>query len=130
MTENIGDWADETPAPDLLRTQDFDTAGPIELDLSNTLGPIEITLTDTAVTHVEVRHDPASSYLDWRGGLSGLLNWVTEQFGESGFRSMLGDRGMERDGPTREPIAEAVRQTRIDLTGSRLVVRTPDTVPF
>jgi hypothetical protein len=130
--ENTDGQPDDAEAPELVRTQDFDTASPIELDLSNNIGPIEITLADTTSTQVEVRHDPASSYLDWRGGLSGLLSWVTEQFGESGFRTVLGDRGTERDRDraVREPIAEAVRQTRIDLTGNRLVVRTPGTVPF
>jgi hypothetical protein len=127
------DEALNDPPNELVRTQDFDTPSPIELDIGNSVGSIEIKLTDTATTHVEVRHDPASGYLDWRGGLSGLLNWVSEQFGEAGIKTVLNDRGnaeRDKDRTAREPIAEAVRQTRIDLTGSRLAVRTPSTAPF
>lgn len=123
-------------APEPVRVQDFDTSGPIELDITNSVGPIDIQLIDSETTSVEIRHDPAAGYLDWRGGLTGLLSWVTEQFGETGFRPMRPerperptDRGDRPRGP-REPIAEAIRETRIDLTGSRLVIQTPSTVPL
>jgi hypothetical protein len=141
MTDNDATAAaDEQHPPDPIRVQDFDTSAPIELDIGNTIGPVDIELTDTAITSIEVRHDPTSGYLDWRGGLSGLLSWVTEQFGETGFRPGRPDRPnfdwrnsdawRERSRVPREPIADAVRETRIDLTGSRLVVRTPDSVPL
>lgn len=141
MSENDADTtAGEPQAPDPVRVQNFDTSEPIELDIGNTIGPIDIELTETAVTSIEVRHDPTSGYLDWRGGLSGLLSWVTEQFGETGFRPgrtdrpafdwRSGDAWRERSRVPREPITDAVRETRIDLTGSRLVVRTPDSVPL
>lgn len=141
MTDNdAGTAADEPRTPDPIRVQDFDTAGPIELDIGNTIGPVDIELTDTATTSVEVRHDPTAGYLDWRGGLSGLLSWVTEQFGESGLRPGRADRPnfdwrnsdvwRERSRVPREPIADAVREARVDLTGNRLVVRTPDGVPL
>ena len=118
--------SDEDQTTELVRTQDFDTPSPIRIDVGNTLGPVVVELSDTAVTHVEVRHDPNSTGPDWRGGLAGLLSWVTEQFGEAGLRTGLDERWR---GP-REPMAEAVRHTRIDLTGNRLVVRTPNTAPL
>src|SRR5437764_3174268 len=112
-------------SPELVRTQDFSTDGPVELDLSNNIGPIQIELTDTEVTHVEVRHDATSGFHDWRGGLAGLLTWVTEQLSDAGIRPGAGDKDA-----IKEPVSEAVRQTRIDMTGSRLVVRSPSTMPL
>ncbi|MFD0490630.1 hypothetical protein ACFQ0O_30340 [Saccharopolyspora spinosporotrichia] len=115
MTEQRSGFEDRSD--ELVRTQDFETPHPIELDINNNAGSIRIELAETPVTHIEVRHDPSSAGPDWRSGLSGLLNWVSEQFGEGGLRP-------GGDGP-REPLAEAVHQTRIDLTGSRLAVRGP-----
>ncbi|MER7011190.1 DUF4097 family beta strand repeat-containing protein [Saccharopolyspora sp. NPDC000359] len=109
---------------ELVRSQDFDTSGPIRIDVGNSTGPVTVELADTAVTHVEVRHDPAASGPDWRTGLSGLLNWVSEQFGEAGIRTSGDPRGAQ------EPITEAVRRTRIDMTGNRLAIRTPAAAPL
>lgn len=122
MTE---EHARETPN-ELVRTQDFETERPIEVDVGNSHGAVKIELADTAVTHVEVRHDPNTDYSDWRSGLSGLLSWVSEQIGEAGITTGIQDE--TRTGW--EPIAEAVHQTRIDMTGNRLAVRTPSTVPL
>ncbi|MDA3643649.1 DUF4097 domain-containing protein [Saccharopolyspora indica] len=116
--------AAEEKLAELVRSQDFDTSGPISIDIGNSLGPVTVELADTDVTHVEVRHDPAASGPDWRSGLTGLLSWVTEQFGDAGIRTGGEFRGSQ------EPVAEAVRQTRIDLTGSRLAIRTPATSPL
>jgi len=116
------------PNEDLLRTQDFETPNPIEVDVGSSLGTVSVELAATTATHVEVRHDDSAGGPDWRSGLSGLLSWVSEQFADSGLRGGLGERAFgER---AREPIAEAVRQTRVDLTGNRLVVRAPTTVPL
>ncbi|MCI2420350.1 DUF4097 domain-containing protein [Saccharopolyspora sp. K220] len=122
------DWRGaEEQLAELVRSQDFDTAGPIRVDIGNSLGPVVVELAETAITHVEVRHDPAASGPDWRSGLTGLLSWVTEQFGEAGIRTGgEADRGRL----PREPIAEAVRRTRIDLTGNRLAIRTPANAPL
>jgi DUF4097 and DUF4098 domain-containing protein YvlB len=111
---------------DLVRTQDFATSRPIEVDVVNHLGSIQVTLTATDHTRVEVRHDPASDYTDWRTGLSSLLNWVGEQFGDTGLAPGV----QEQTRTMREPITEAVHQTRIDMTGNRLAVRTPTTAPL
>lgn len=110
---------------ELIRTQEFSTPEPVSLDISNILGPVTVRLTDTATTRIEVRHDPTSGGPDWRGGLSNLLSWVSEQFGESGLRAAW-DNGRS----TKAPISEAVRQTRVTMTGNRLVVRTPNMGPL
>lgn len=120
------DSADQEP----VLNREFDTDRPIELDLSNTLGPINVELTETATTRVEVRHDPASAALDWRGGLTSLLSWVSGQFGESGLGGTVERLGPERLRTKEEPIAEAIATTRVDLTSNRLVVRTPSTAPL
>ncbi|WP_338599053.1 DUF4097 family beta strand repeat-containing protein [Saccharopolyspora sp. SCSIO 74807] len=129
---------------ELVRTQEFDTPGPIVVDVGNSLGAINVELAETVTTHVEIRHDSAGGGPEWRTGLSGLLNWVGGQISEAGrrgglgagglgaggFGGGLGDRAFGDRGPG-EPIAEAVRQTTIDFTGgNRLSVRAPSTVPL
>lgn len=126
---------DEQP-PGLVRTQDFEVTGPVELDLSNNHGSVNVELVEEAperaepvtgarTVHVDVRHDPAAAQNTWVGGLAGLLSWVTEQLGDNAIR----DRAA-RERATREPVDEAVRQARIDLTGHRLVVAAPTTMPL
>ncbi len=118
---------------DLVRTRDFDVTGPVELDLTNSIGPVEIELTDTGTAHVEVRHDPSSGQPDWRSGLNGLLTWVSEQIAESGIKTGNGRETGGRDRESGRPDdadAEAVRQTRIDMTGTRLAVHPPKAVPL
>ncbi|RCW43337.1 hypothetical protein DFQ14_107227 [Halopolyspora algeriensis] len=126
--------ADDTDAAsdDVVRIQDFDVPGPIELDISNSIGPVEIELLETARVHVEVRHDPDSGQPDWRSGLTGLLNWVSEQIGDSGIKTGFPDRdnGRGKERALDDAHAEAVRQTRIDMTGTRLAVHPPSTVPL
>lgn len=106
---------------DLLRRQDFDTESPIELDITNSFGRIDIELAETDLTQVEIGHDPEAGSFDWREGFAGLLNWVSERFSEAGVTSGASS-GEHR---AKDPTAEAVRQTVIDFTGSRLVVRPP-----
>ncbi|TDD86490.1 hypothetical protein E1202_18855 [Saccharopolyspora karakumensis] len=110
---------------DLLRSQDFDSAAPIRIDIGNNRGSVVVELTETAMTHVEVRHDPSAGGQDWQNGLSGLLSWVTEQFGTPGGRG-----GLDLGNLPREPIIEAVRRTRIDMSSGRLVVRAPSNAPL
>lgn len=123
----------ESRPNDLWRTQEFDTPKPVELDISNNLGPVDIEFTDTASTRVEVRHDSRSDALAWRSGLTGLLSWVSEQLAENAAKAGPGERAnadKERSRNARTPIADAIDQTRIDLTGNRLVARTPTTAPL
>ncbi|SDP45352.1 hypothetical protein SAMN04487905_104175 [Actinopolyspora xinjiangensis] len=122
----------EPPPEELLRTRDFRAAGPVELDLSNGVGPVEVELDDSESVHVEVRHEPEHGYPDWRGGLSGLLNWVSEQFNETGIKPGNGrGNGGGREGDRAlNAAAEAVHQTRVDMTNSRVAVHPPTTVPL
>jgi hypothetical protein len=104
----------ETAAEDVVRQQSFDVTEPIEVDLAVGAGRIEVRLVDEPGAHVEVRHDPTSGG-PLMAGVSSLLTWVSGQFGDQ-----VGEISS----------AEAVRQTRIDLTGGRLVVRTPKNLPL
>ncbi|MFL6141336.1 MAG: DUF4097 family beta strand repeat-containing protein [Labedaea sp.] len=112
---------EETDAP-AVRQQSFDVTGPIELDLEISAGRIEVRLTDEPGVHVEVRPD-ASAGSPWLQGMSSLLTWFGGQFGDR-----FGDQFGERFGDVTP--AEAVRQTRIDLTAGRLVVRAPRALPL
>jgi hypothetical protein len=105
---------EETSAP-VVRQQSFATDGPIEIDLGVGSGRIEVRLSDdTHSVDVEVRHDPSAAS-PWMQGVSSLLSWVSGQFGE---------------GTAEVSPEEAVRQTRIELTGGRLVVRSPKALPL
>lgn len=98
---------------DLVRRQSFDAEGAAELDLATGPGRVEVRLVDEPGVHVEVRHDPSGSS-PLAMSMSNLMNWIGYQFGNQ--------EAVEETG---SPAAEAVRQTRIDFTGGRLVVRTP-----
>ncbi len=98
-------------AEDVVRRQSFDAEGPVELDVSTGPGRIDVRLVDEPGVHVEVRHDPSGAS-PFAMGVSNLMSWINTQFGQ---------------GAEEAPVslaAEAVRQTRIDFTGGRLVVRT------
>lgn len=97
----------------LVREEEFEASGPIEIDIAIGAGRIEVRLSDRRGVRVTVQHDDDASD-QWVPGLSGLLNWVSDQFGTPGEGSP----------------DDAVRQTRIDLTGSRLVVAAPKPLPM
>lgn len=109
---------EEMPAEDLVRTQDFPTDGPVELDLGLGSGRVDIELADGATdVHVELRHDPESGSA-WTQGITSTLSWLTEQFGE--------DIGADLSASA----SAAVSQTRIEMVGTRLVVRAPKPLPL
>ncbi|MFF0144856.1 DUF4097 family beta strand repeat-containing protein [Amycolatopsis sulphurea] len=94
----------------MVRLQDFDADGPLELDLGVTIGRVEVVLDrDTGAT-VRLQHDTGDQP-SWVNGVSSLLSWVGEQFGDQ--LGMVGQASA----------ADAVRQARIEKTGNRLVVR-------
>ncbi|OLF10788.1 DUF4097 family beta strand repeat-containing protein [Actinophytocola xanthii] len=98
-------------AEDLVRRQSFEVEGPVELDLGIGAGRIEVRLVEEPGVHVEVRHDSREAH-PFAEGVSSLMSWIGTQFGN-----------LE---PTEGSLtAEAVRQTRIDYTPGRLVVRAP-----
>ncbi|MQA07209.1 MAG: DUF4097 family beta strand repeat protein [Pseudonocardiaceae bacterium] len=105
---------------EVVRQQDFTVDGAVELDLATGSGRVEVTLGDEDGVHVEIRHEPGAG-APWAEGLSSLLSWVTEQFppvADAVGGAVPGDA------------SEAVRQTRIDMTAGRLVVRTPKALPL
>lgn len=105
--------------PELVRTQTFTLAGPLELDVAVTLGRVEVRLDADAGPDatVEVRHDPEAQQ-PWAQGISNLLSWVSERFGDQ-----LGtDLGATP--------AEAVQQTRLEQTGGRVTVHAPKALPL
>ena len=114
-TENQNETGPESEPGDagLVREESFDTAGPIEIDVAVGAGRIEVKLSERSGVRVTVQHDTDASD-QWVPGLSGLLNWVSGQFGT----------------PADISADDAVQQTRIDLTGTRLVVRTPKPLPM
>lgn len=103
----------------VVRRQSFDAEGPVELDLGTGGGGITVRLVDEPGVHVEIRHDPSAAS-PWAQGVTNLMSWVSTQFG-SQLGGQFGDTVPE--GSTAE--SEAVRQTRVDFTAGRLVVRTP-----
>lgn len=121
----------------VVRKQSFEATDPLDIDVSVGAGSVEIRLVDEPGAHVEVRHDPSAG-APWAQGISNLVNWFTNQFGAGfsppgfagqGFAGQkFAGQGAAGDpsGQLGDTVAEAIRQTRIDLTGNRLAVRTPD----
>ncbi|WNV89768.1 DUF4097 family beta strand repeat-containing protein [Umezawaea sp. Da 62-37] len=100
---------------DVVRQQSFDVEGAVEIDIALISGRVQVHLVDEPGVHVEVRYDPSAGEA-WTAGLSGLLSWVNDQFG-SGPK--------QETGP-----AEAIRDARIDLIGSRLKVQSSKVLPL
>ncbi|HEX5494573.1 MAG TPA: DUF4097 family beta strand repeat-containing protein [Mycobacteriales bacterium] len=96
---------------EVVRRENFDAAGPLEIDVALGAGRVVIALVEEPGATVEVRYDPSATN-PWLQGLSSMLNWFGGQFGD-------GMGGMD------EAKAAAVRDTRVDLNGQRLVVHTP-----
>ncbi|HKR50446.1 MAG TPA: DUF4097 family beta strand repeat-containing protein [Pseudonocardiaceae bacterium] len=108
---------DDTTVP-VVRKQDFECAGPIDVFVELDSGQLDIHLEKSAegtpgVT-VQVRADPTNQP-PWTAGITGLLNWLGEQAGSA---------------PPGALAAEAVRRTVIDFTGQRITVRSPRDFPL
>jgi hypothetical protein len=102
----------EEPNDELVRADEFETDGPLELDVSVTIGRVEVVLEGDSGARVELRHDQGEQQ-PWVAGVNSLLSWVGERFGDQ--------LGVD---PAASP-AEAVRQSRIEKLGNRLVVQAP-----
>src|SRR5437763_11341169 len=92
-----------------VRRENFDADGPVEIDVALGSGRVSIALVEEPGVSVEVRYDPSVEN-PWMQGISSMLNWFGGQFGQPS--------------PADAPAA-AVRETRIDLSGQRLVVHAP-----
>ncbi|HWO68829.1 MAG TPA: DUF4097 family beta strand repeat-containing protein [Umezawaea sp.] len=101
---------------DVVRQQSFDAEGVVEIDIALISGRVQVHLVDEPGVHVEVRYDPSAGE-SWTAGLSGLLSWVNDQFGNN--------QKPQPAGP-----AEAVRDARIDLVGQRLKVQSSKALPL
>jgi hypothetical protein len=97
---------------ELVRIDEFETDVPLELDVSVTIGRVEVVLDGDSGARVELRHDQGEQQ-PWVAGVNSLLSWVGERFGDQ--------LGVD---PAASP-AEAVRQSRIEKLGNRLVVQSP-----
>jgi hypothetical protein len=102
----------------VIRQQDFDCDGPIDIWAELDSGRLDITLEEGAAgpggVVVQIRPDPTSQP-PWNVGIGGLLTWLGEHTGTT---------------PLGELAAEAVRRTMVDFTGQRLTVRTPREFPL
>lgn len=107
-----------TTADAVVRRQSFESDGPVELDLTTSSGGVTVRLVDEPGVHVEVRHDPGSGNA-WATGVTQIMSWVTTQFPQ--FGGQFGE-AVPADSTAED---EAVRQTRVDFSAGRLVVRTP-----
>ena len=106
--ENVSETPEES-----VRTETFPVTGPLEIDVNVTIGKVEIRLDavgESAEAQVEVRRDTTDKP-PWVGGMTTMLNWVTERFGNQ--------FGTDWDVSP----ADAVRQARIEQVGNRLVVQ-------
>ncbi|WP_410580593.1 DUF4097 family beta strand repeat-containing protein [Amycolatopsis sp. lyj-108] len=107
MTEENIPAGEET-----VRVEDFEADGPIEIDVSVAIGRVTIELTGESGIHAEVRRDGGEQQ-PWVDGMTSLLSWVGERFGDQLGGSPAGSAG------------DAVTQTRIEKVGNRLVVQAP-----
>ncbi|KFU80021.1 Putative adhesin [Amycolatopsis lurida] len=104
---------ENTPAgEETVRVEDFEAEGPIEIDVSVGIGRVTIELTGESGVHAEVRRDGGEQQ-PWVDGMTSLLSWVGERFGDQLGGSPAGSVG------------DAVAQTRIEKVGNRLVVQAP-----
>jgi hypothetical protein len=110
MTDDVIDEGiDDGGATDeVIRRENFDAAGPLDIDVALGAGRVTVALTEEPGVTVEVRYDPTATNA-WLQGLSSVLNWFGGQFGEE----------LETAKVT------AVRDTRIEMAGGRLIVHTP-----
>ncbi|SER96658.1 DUF4097 family beta strand repeat-containing protein [Actinokineospora terrae] len=94
-----------------VRMEQFDTGtDPVEITVATGSGRIDVRLTDEEGVDVEVRHAPEDANA-WADGITNLVSWFSTQFGEAK--------------QPQDAAAEAVRRTRVEVVGGRLVVRSP-----
>ncbi|GAB3359060.1 DUF4097 family beta strand repeat-containing protein [Amycolatopsis echigonensis] len=107
---SAGTGSDSAEPGPYVRLQDFEADGPVELDLGVTIGRVEVVLGRESGVTVRLQHD-AGEQPSWVNGVSSLLSWVGEKFGD------------QFGGMPEFSVADAVRQARIEKTGNRVVVR-------
>ncbi len=98
----------------LARQQSFECEGPVELDVEVGPGRVRVNLVDEPGVSVRLQHDPDAG-AGWSAGFAGLLSWLGGAGGWPG---------------SEETAEEAVRRTTVELSGRRLLVRTPAELPW
>src|SRR5215469_8395082 len=93
---------------EVIRRENFDAAGPLDIDVALGAGRVTIALAEEPGAGVEVRYDPTATNV-WLQGLSSVLNWFGGQFGEELETAKV----------------SAVRDTRVEMVNDRLIVHTP-----
>jgi hypothetical protein len=110
MTDDVIDNdinADE-PQDEIVRRENFDAAGPLEIDVALGAGKVTVALVEEPGASVELRYDESSAN-PWLAGLSSMLSWFGGQFGDSSDEAKIA----------------VIRDTRVDLVGKRLLVHAP-----
>ncbi|HEX3649566.1 MAG TPA: DUF4097 family beta strand repeat-containing protein [Pseudonocardiaceae bacterium] len=110
MTDDvINDSVQDDPGDDqIVRRENFDASESLEIEVELGAGLVTIALVEEPGASVEVRYEPGAS-TPWLQGLTSMLDW----FGAGQF------------GGSARAAETVVRETRIDLIGRRLVVRSP-----
>lgn len=110
MTDDVIDSNDsaDDATDEVIRRENFDAAGPIDVNVALGAGRVNIALAEEPGVSVEVRYDPTATNV-WLQGLSNVLNWFGGQFGDDLDAAKV----------------TAVRETRIEMVDGRLIVHTP-----
>lgn len=111
MTDDaINDSVQDDPGADeVVRRENFDASGPLDIDVALGAGRVTIALVEEPGASVELRYEPSASS-PWLQGLANMLDW----FGAGQF---AGTGAAAAD--------MVVRETRIDMVGNRLIVQAP-----
>ncbi len=99
---------DDGVTDEIVRRENFDAEGPLEIDVSLGAGKVTVALVEGPGASVELRYDESAAN-PWLAGLSSMLNWFGGQFGESSDEAKVA----------------IVRDSRVDLVGKRLLVHAP-----
>jgi hypothetical protein len=98
---------DERPS----RRENFPAGGPLDIDVSITSGRVTVQLVDEPLAGIEIVHEPGSEN-PLLQSLSSIMEWVSDRFGDP----MAANAELAK---------AAVEESRISLTGRRLVVSGP-----
>lgn len=107
LTAMTDDVTDDGTSDEIVRRENFDATGPLEVDVALGAGKVSIALVEEPGASVEIRCDPDLAN-PWLQGLSNMINWFGCQFG-----------GLE---DAKEAV---VWETRVELVGRRLLVHAP-----
>jgi hypothetical protein len=108
INDDINDATPDDRTDQIVRRENFEADGPLDIDMAIGAGKVTIALVEEPGASVEVRYDPNATN-PWLQGLSNVINWFGGQFGT--------DQSDAQEA--------AIRETRIDLVGRRLLIHAP-----